>query len=152
VTFGTFEGELEVRYLKRAKRRWWLRWLPQRRRWLVTRPFTWHGGDLLPGCCMSVLAGTVIDFASIPFVFEFVLGPMNGWTSDYGRVAAIHDELYQHGSAMRPPVSRERADLVLYYGIRCEEGWWLTAYVMWLAVRLFGWTAYRTSAPSPPGP
>lgn len=141
--FGAFEGELDVRYIKRPKRRWWLRWLPQRRRWLVLSKFTWCGGDLLPGCCMSVLAGTVIDFASIPFLFVWALGPMNGWTSDYGRVAAIHDELYQHGASMNPPVSRERADLVLYYGIRCEEGWRVTAYVMWLAVRLFGWMAYR---------
>lgn len=141
--FGHFDGELEVRYIKQPKRRWWLALMPRRRRWLVTRGFTWHGESLVPGCCMSVLAGTVIDFASIPFVFLWLLGPMNSLTSDYGRIAAIHDELYQHGAAMTPPVSRERADLALYYGIRCEEGWWLTAYAMWAAVRLFGWTAYR---------
>jgi hypothetical protein len=140
--FGRFEGELEVRYIKQAKRRWWLRWVPQRRRWFVTRSFRYCGGDVLP-ICFAVLVGTIIDFASIPFVFVFVLGPMNGWTSDYGRVAAVHDELYQHGAAMNPPVSREQADLVLYYGMRCEECWRVTAYVMWLAVRCFGWTAYR---------
>jgi hypothetical protein len=142
--FGRFEGELEVRYIKQPKRRWWLRWLPQRRRWLVRSPFTYCGGDVLP-ICFGVRVGTIIDFASIPFVFIWLLGPMNSLTSDYGRVAAIHDELYQHGAAMDPPVSRETADLVLYYGIRCEEGWRVTAYVMWLAVRLFGWTAYKKS-------
>jgi hypothetical protein len=134
---GHFEGELYLRYVPMPRRRWWLRWLPQRRRWIVDRPFRWCGPASDP-VCYEVPAGFETDFASIPFLLLLLLGPMNGWVSDYGRSALIHDLLYRTGL-----VSRPRADATFYTAMVSEWVLWPTRFTMWAAVRCFGWTAYQ---------
>lgn len=133
---GEFKGELDIRYVRSKPRAWWLRWLPKRRTWIVIQPFVWCGPASHP-VCITVPAGFVTDFASIPF-FVFLLSPMNGMVSDYGRSAVIHDYLYVTGL-----VGRERADDTFYSAMLCEDVLWPTRVVMWAAVRCFGWWAYR---------
>lgn len=118
---------------------------------MLLQPFIWCGPASHP-VCYEVPAAFVTDFASIPRLIQFILSPTAGIVSDYGRAAVIHDWLYRHGAGMTPPVSRRDADQVFYDAMLCEDVLWPTRFLMWLAVRLFGWTAYKKSAPSPPVP
>jgi len=138
---GEFKGELDIRYIRLVPRVWWLRWLPQRRVWKVLQPVTWCGPPSFP-ICVTVPADTITDFASIP-IFVLFLAPTHGIVSDYGRAALVHDVLYQRGASFVPPVTRQQADEVFYHAMLCEEVLWPTRFLMWAAVRLFGWTAYR---------
>lgn len=139
---GEFRGEFDIRRVNPPKRRRWLRWVPRRRRWLVIAPLTWCGPASRP-CTFSTPTLFETDFASIPFFLLPILRPMDGWVSEYARSATIHDLLYRTGATMTPPVSRAEADQVFYDAMVIEEVLWPTRFLMWLAVRLFGWTAYR---------
>jgi hypothetical protein len=109
---------------------------------LLSQPFTWCGPASNP-VCYEVPEGFETDFASIPRLVQIVLSPTRGIVSNYGRAAVIHDFLYRTGAAATPPVSRKAADQVFYEAMLCENVLWPTRFTMWLAVRLFGWTAYR---------
>lgn len=128
---GEFKGELDIRYVPHSGRTW-----------VLLQPFIWCGPASNP-VCYQVPAAFVTDFASIPRLIQFVLSPTAGVVSDYGRAAVIHDWLYRHGASMTPPVSRKAADQVFYEAMLCENVLWPTRFMMWLAVRLFGWMAYR---------
>lgn len=137
---GEFKGELDIRYVRGSGRTW-----------VLLQSFTWCGPASNPAC-YEVPAAFVTDFASIPRLIQLVLSPTHGIVSDYGRAAVIHDWLYRNGARMTPPVTRRQADQVFYDAMLCEDVLWPTRFLMWLAVRLFGWTAYQKSAPSPVAP
>lgn len=126
---GGFCGELDIRYVKGGG-------------WRLRTPFKWCGPASNP-VCYEVPAEFETDFASIPFFVLWILGPTHAVVSDYGRAAVIHDWLYRHGATFSPPVARQQADRVFYEAMLCEDVLWPTRFLMWAAVRLFGWTAYR---------
>lgn len=134
---GHFEGDLVVRYVAMPRRRWWLWWVPRRRIFVVDRPFRWCGPASDP-VCYQVPAGFETDFASVPFLIRILLGAMNGLESDYGRSAVVHDLLYQTGL-----VARARADQTFYMAMLSEDVLWPTRFLMWAAVRCFGWAPWR---------
>lgn len=134
---GEFRGELETRYVKLPRRRWWRWLLPRRRVSILTAPFTWCGPASNP-VCYIVPVGFATDFASVPFLVRLVLSPTNGIESDYGRAAVIHDYLYQTGI-----IPRVAADQVFYESMLCEDVLWPTRVSMWAAVRCFGWAPWR---------
>lgn len=109
---------------------------------LLCESFTWCGPASNP-VCYEVPAGFVTDFASIPRIVTIFLTPTHGFVSDYGRAAVIHDWLYRHGATFTPPVPRAAADRVFFEAMLFENVIWPTRFLMWAAVRLFGWTAYR---------
>jgi hypothetical protein len=133
---GEFQGELDTRYVKLPRRRWWLWWLPRRRVHTVIAPFRWCGPYSDP-VCYEVPIGFRSDFASVPFLVRVILGPTNGLESDYGRSAVIHDYLYQTGAT-----TRAKADGVFYSAMLCEDVLWPTRVTMWAAVRCFGWAPW----------
>jgi hypothetical protein len=100
------------------------------RNWTLLTHFFYDG----PQGSWTVPAGFETDFASIPRVFWRLLPPVGR----YGKAAVIHDFLYRTGSASRAVADRVFLDAMEVLGVG-----WLTRHVMFLAVRAFGWTAYK---------
>ena len=114
-----FTSELDVRELPDGK-------------WRLLAPLVYES-DLIG--TVTVPAGFVTDLASVPrlpFVFWF-----------YGdrarKPAVVHDAIYQQGSHPRDVADEVFAEAMQALGI---AAW--TRGPMWAAVRLFGWSAYRS--------
>jgi hypothetical protein len=108
--------------------------LPDGRNWTLVEPFEYHIGTKESADIISVPAGFVTDFASIPFIFWSVL-PFWG---KYGKAAIVHDYLY-----FTKPCSRAFADYIFLEAMRvCNCPNWQST-VMYLAVRLFGCLAWK---------
>lgn len=106
------------------------------RTWTVLRPFVFRG----PVSGRFVVPrGFQTDFASIPRVFWRVLPP----TGRYGKAAVVHDFLYRTNA-----VPRWRADGVFLEAMGLLDVPFVVRLSMWLAVRLFGGSAYRAGAAS----
>ena len=80
-------------------------------------------------------AGWSTDGASIPRFLWWWISPFNG---DYIEAAIVHDYLY-----MKKPVSRKRADAMFYTIMRQSGVPVLRAWLMFKAVDLFGFAAWR---------
>lgn len=101
------------------------------RDWRLVHAFTYdHGRFVVP-------AGFLTDFASVPRFFWRLFPP----TGRYGKAAVLHDMLYRTGA-----VPRREADAIFFDAMRSLGVFLPTRWLMWLAVRLFGWTAYKKSA------
>ena len=81
-------------------------------------------------------AGFVTDFASVPRCFWFILPPMGR----YGKAALLHDWLYYTKYLPRSEADRVFLEVMLMMGVRSWK-----AYVMYSAVRLFGWIKWKSS-------
>ena len=75
-----------------------------------------------------------MDFASIPRIFWAILPP----TGLYGKAAVIHDWLYR-----TQYYSRKRADIIFLEGMEVLGVPKWKRVVMYRAVRVFGWNAWR---------
>lgn len=85
----------------------------------------------------SALPGLVSDGATIPrLVWPLIGGPFEG---DHRRAAILHDAAY--ASQDRP---RWRADAMFFAAMRCDGEALADSIVMYLAVRLFGWHAWKS--------
>lgn len=84
---------------------------------------------------LTVPAGFVTDFASVPRLFWNILPPFGR----YGKAAIVHDYLY------RTPgyVSRPVADALFLEAMKVLGVGRLIRYTMYLAVRAFGAGAYK---------
>lgn len=104
------------------------------RRWRLFKEFTYHVGSKYSRDSIHVPANSITDFASVPRIFWALLPP---W-STYGKAAVLHDYIYQ--SHCR---TREEADRIFYEAMLVNgTGRW-KARVMYLAVRWFGWLAWK---------
>lgn len=108
-----------------------------RRLLVVARPWFYchaHTGEVL-----RVPPGYVTDLASVPRVVQPFVPPFGS----YAEASVLHDWLY----AVRHPGGRKRADLVMLYAMRdfrserARTGPY-QAWVIYKAVRLFGWRGY----------
>ena len=117
------------------------------RRWKLIRSFEYYRGDTILKETVTVPAGFVTDFASSPRPFWWLVSP---W-GKYGKAAIIHDFLYQwhgyeyplHGWA---DVTRKQADDIFLEAMTVlgVKPW--RSRLMYWAVRLFGWFAWRKGA------
>ena len=88
-----------------------------------------HDGVAQPLVTITVPAGFVTNFASIPWLFRRILPPDGPWQ----KAAVVHDYLYS-----LPDVSRFLADAIFRELMpECEVAWWQRV-GMFYAVRLFG--------------
>lgn len=98
--------------------------------WILVAPLTYVGASeefLVP-------AGFATDFASVPRLLWGILPPYGRHT----RAAVVHDWLYATGY-----LPRAEADGVFRRIMReCHVGR-LRRWTMYLALRLFGWVAWR---------
>jgi len=93
---------------------------------------------------ITVPAGFVFDFASIP---KFLLPLLPFWAK-YNKACVLHDYLYRPDCRYwAGKLSRKMADYVFHgamlVAFRHHRSGRVVAYLEWLAVRLFGWLAYK---------
>lgn len=116
--------------------------MPDGRRWYLKQPLRWTARaghheswheERCGHCAVEVPAGFVTDFASIPRLIWWFVSP---W-GKHGRAAVLHDFLYWSQTG-----SRRYADGV-FLAAMSEAGQLLVVrYLMFSAVRLFGWLAW----------
>jgi hypothetical protein len=101
------------------------------REWKLTQAFHYLHDD---GRSFVVPAGFETDFASVPRFFWRLFPP----AGRYGKAAVLHDFLYRTGA-----VTRRDADHIFFDAMRSLGVRFPTRWLMWLAVRMFGWFAYQ---------
>ena len=86
------------------------------------------------GRCFTIPKGFITDFASVPRCFWSLIPPMGR----YGKAALLHDYLYNTKSVSRREADRIFLETMFLMGV---SRW--KAYVMYVAVRVFGWLRWR---------
>lgn len=87
-------------------------------------------------CLLDIPEGFVTDYASVPRLFWNIFPPAD---PRYSRAAVLHDRLYEEWTVTRAAADAVFREAMLATGTRRLRAW-----VMWLAVRAFGRSAYRT--------
>lgn len=85
---------------------------------------------------ISIPKGFVTDLASVPRLFWSIFPP-NG---EYSKAAIVHDFIYRTRTLL---ISRKEADAIFLEGMKVLKVPAWRRYAIWLAVRLFGWLAYK---------
>ena len=91
------------------------------RSWEVRAPFDYAVGSPDSDIIVRVPVGFITDFASIPKIL-WPLMPPTGW---YGKIAVIHDILYQRGRIDNREISRKYADDVMNEGMCILAASWV---------------------------
>ena len=81
--------------------------------------------------------GLISDGASIPRIVWWCVG--SPFTGQYRRAAIFHDGYYTHHNNRK----REDVDDMFYEIMRADDVGAIKAWVIYNAVRLFGWKAWR---------
>ena len=98
----------------------------------IVRPFGFHSKT---GVTFWAQEDDEVNGASIPRFFWCICGsPMVG---RYRRAACIHDSEYLHKTHTRRVVDAGFLEIMLYEGVPRAKAW-----LMYAAVRLFGWSAW----------
>ena len=113
----------------------------EQRPFRLERAFSYAVGDENGKRRVQVPEGFETDFASVPFGFRWLV-PVVG---RHGKAAVLHDAMYRgkaHLLGDWPGFDRRMADAVFFeamtvLGVRPWRKW-----LIWLAVRAFGWTAW----------
>jgi len=106
---------------------------PDGRTWILLCDFGYEIGQEGSNNVIDVPVGFYTDFASIPRLLWSFL-PQWG---KYGNAAVIHDFLYWDQSR-----SRKKADEILLEGMVILEVGFIKRYLIYWAVRLWGWWAW----------
>ena len=96
--------------------------------------FTYEVGDLGSGDFITVPAGFVTDFASVPRALWAIEPPLG----DAGKAAVLHDWLYETGER-----SRADADAIFLEAMAVLEVEWWKRRLIYRAVRVFGTGGYK---------
>jgi hypothetical protein len=99
--------------------------------------FEYHIGSLNTNIVIEVPAGFVTDYASIPRIFQNIISTYG----QHGKAAVIHDYLYQMVRENR--FNRAIADAIFYEAMGVLGVGFIKRYIMYLAVRCFGWAAVK---------
>jgi len=110
--------------------------MPDGKTWKLYRSFQYHIGSKYSLDSINIPAGFITDFASIPRIFRVIL-PQWG---KYGKAAVVHDYLYQHHDTHN---TRKFADQIFHDAMIVSGTKMWKVKIMYWAVRLFGWLAWR---------
>lgn len=112
-------------------------------KWRVTEDFGYHLGEPGGEEFVSVPAGFLTDFASIPRVLWPVLPP----TGKYGKAAVIHDKLYQeaiiHTQGGTRSCNRGEADGILKEAMEVLGVGRMARWTIYAGVRSGGWLSWK---------
>jgi len=100
------------------------------REWKLVEPITICIED---GRCWTIPKGFRTDFASVPKIFWNILPPFGR----YGKAALLHDYFYRTQIIPRKEADKIFLEAMLMMGVPAWK-----AYIMYWAVRLFGWKAW----------
>jgi len=121
--------------------------LPDGRRWKLVFQFGYDVGRKGSGDRITVPAGFVTDFASIPWILWRLLLWWLPYWAKYSKAAVLHDWLYRAKEIMGKLITRKKADKIFLESMLVEwRHHWsgrAIAYVEYWAVRLFGWPAWH---------
>lgn len=108
------------------------------RSWSLVQPF---GHATKAGHGVTVPAGFVTDFASVPRIFWRVIGPPVGAGpgAAYGRAAVLHDYLYANPGKR----TRKFCDELFFEVMVADEVSPARRWLMWAGVRLGGWRPWN---------
>lgn len=88
---------------------------------------------------VTVPAGTITDFASIPRIFWNIFPPFGKYSS----ASVIHDFLYSlQGKYEDRNYSRKKCDQIFLEAMQVMKVNWFTRHTMYRAVRMFGGFAW----------
>lgn len=104
-----------------------------RREYRLLTAFVYEVGAIGSGLSVSVPAGFVTDFASVPYGFRWLVKP----EGKYSQACALHDYLYLKGV-----VSRWMCDRILYEAMQPLHVNVVIRIIIYYAVRLGGWRYY----------
>ena len=107
------------------------------RTWVLMDPFSYDVGREGSGDTINVPVLFLTDFASVPRPFWSIFPP---W-GRYGNAAVIHDFLYAD-----QPRPRRTADHIFLEAMTVLKVGRLTKYILFYAVRCFGWLAWRSDS------
>lgn len=110
--------------------------LPDGLRWRTLEPLTYECDT---GEHITVPAGTVTDFASVPRVLWNIIPPIG----PYVRAAVIHDYLYARHRAGDDSRERDEVDSIFFEAMVDSGMAAWKARVLWLGVRMGGWSAWN---------
>ena len=116
--------------------------MPDGRTWKLQRAFKYHIGSKYNKQIISVPAGFLTDFASVPWLFWTFIP---SW-GRYGKAAVVHDRLYH-----TKQYSRRMSDLIFYEAMLVSGTPKWKAKAMYLAVRWCGWLAWKNVVKSSKG-
>jgi hypothetical protein len=102
--------------------------------WYLRAPLRWFG---LKGREIMVPSGFVTDFASVPRPIWWLFPR---WAK-YGNASVVHDWLY-----WTQPFDRQAADRAIFEGMRDMKVDPRSAKTIFLALRAFGWIAWKSNA------
>lgn len=106
--------------------------LPDGRNYQLYTPFYFYFDENKKEEGITIPAGFITDFASIPRVFWSILPPVG----NYAAAALVHDYLYGNGISLG--MKRKFCDEMLLEGMRALKVSRAVRYVMYCAVRVFG--------------
>lgn len=106
--------------------------LPDGKRWQLKKPFK-YASVKYSWFVISIRTGFITDFASVPRLFWSLIPRWGKW----GKSAVVHDFLYQTG------VNRKLADEIFLEGMEILGVVKWRRLLMYWAVRLFGWLAWK---------
>lgn len=114
-------------------------WYKPHKGWTLTEPMP----VLIDEGRFAIPKGFKSDLASIPKILRVLPGMDCYECGIVGPV--VHDWGYQHGGILSPTitVSRKRVDDLLRTLCRTDGVGRIRAFVVWSAVRMFGWFAWR---------
>lgn len=98
--------------------------------WILLEPLSYDVGHLGSGETITVPAGFVTDFASVPRIFWSIIAP----GGLHAAAAVVHDYLYRSEEG-RARYSRREADAIFLEAMLASGTPLLRARIMWLAVR-----------------
>lgn len=122
--------------------------LPSGRRFKLYYPFTyrWHRGAVYRHSVLEIVVprGFETDFASIPVFARWLIQKLGR----YNKAAVIHDAIYQDDYSTpncfpMHDFTRKEADIVFRDGMRDLGVAPWKRFLMFWAVRLFAWVAWR---------
>lgn len=111
--------------------------LPDGKRWVVRRAFRYYVGEENSAQVITVPAGFITDFASIPRLFWRIL-PKWG---KYGNAAVVHDFLYWDQTKF----DRKHSDVIFLEAMNVLKVPKRTARMMYRAVRMFGGKSWKAN-------
>lgn len=112
----------------------------------LLRPLKWYSVHE-PERTVTVPLGFTCDGASIPRLFWPLIG--HPLSSTVIRSGALHDHLYWRHSFDRRPITRRRADLEFRYALAVDGTGVVRRWLMWAAVRAFGYWAWHSIKNTP---